>query len=70
MSHSQTLLDNAAHSEWQCHASVVGNRAEKHYRISIIIGHTSLINNCHFREKFLHSLSKRYLIQQLLCHSW
>ena len=32
-----TLLDNAAHNEWQCHAKMMGNRTENHNQIPVII---------------------------------
>ena len=28
--HALTLLDNAAHKEWECHALVKGNRTDNH----------------------------------------
>ena len=38
--HAQTLLDNAAHNEWQCHAVVTGNQTEHNNRLSVMIGYT------------------------------
>ena len=64
------LLDNAAPNEWQCHALAMGNWIENHKQISVIIGYTSLIDNCDtFFVKYQSSLSKTYLIEKLLCHS-
>ena len=38
--HATTLLENAAHNKWQFQALVMGNWAENHNQISIIIGYT------------------------------
>ena len=42
-SHTSTLLDNAAHNEWQCHALVMGNLTENHIQIQCI--HNNLKHN-------------------------
>lgn len=35
--HAPTLLGNAAHNEWQCHAIGMGNLTEIHNQISILL---------------------------------
>ena len=42
--HTPTLLDNAAHNEWQCHVYMMGTRTENHNQISVIIQYTLSIN--------------------------
>ena len=32
-----TLLNNAAHNKWQCHAFVMGSQSENHHQILVII---------------------------------
>ena len=44
------------------------NQTENQNRISLIIGYTEWFNNCHICETFGRSLSRAYLIEQLLCH--
>ena len=47
----------------------MGNRTENHNRIFVIIWYTKKINIIGaFVKKIRRSLSKRYLIKQLLCH--
>ena len=35
--HAPTMLDNASHNDWHCHALVMGNRNENHNRTSVLI---------------------------------
>ena len=35
-----TLLNNAVHNGWQCHAYMMGNRTGNHNQISVKIGYT------------------------------
>ena len=53
--HAPTLLDNDAHYDLN------------YKQISIILGYIWSIDNCHICVTFGHKLSKRYLIEQVLC---
>ena len=67
LQHCLTMLlitnGNAMHKWW------LGYRTENQNQTTVIIVNTYLINNCHICVTFGHSLSKRYLIEMLLCHS-